>query len=85
MHRLRRAYGAKIDWVVHEQGAELVACFDDVNRVIVYPEDELKHVNRRDFRKNYIKRLMILLLIYKEPCKVRWCVKVRVKVVVLRC
>ena len=51
VHRLRRAYGAKIDWVVHEQGAELVACFDDVNRVIVYPEDELKHANRRDFRK----------------------------------
>jgi ADP-heptose:LPS heptosyltransferase len=51
VHRLRRAYGAKIDWVVHEQGAELVACFDDVDRVIVYPEDELKHVNRRDFRK----------------------------------
>lgn len=50
VHRLRRAYGAKIDWVVHEQGAELVSCFDDVDRVIVYPEDELKHANRRDFR-----------------------------------
>ena len=45
VHRLRRAYGAKIDWVVHEQGAELVACFDDVNRVIVYPEDCLLYTS----------------------------------------
>ena len=51
VHRLRRAYDAKVDWVVHEDGADLVACFDDVDRVIVYPEDELKHNNRRDFRR----------------------------------
>lgn len=51
VHRLRRAYDAKVDWVVHEDGADLVACFDDVDRVIVYPEDELKHTNRRDFRR----------------------------------
>ena len=46
------------DWVVHEQGAELVACFDDVNRVIVYPEDELKHVNRRNFPKRTTSRYL---------------------------
>ena len=36
VHRLRRAYGAKIDWVVHEQGAEIVACFDDVNLSLIH-------------------------------------------------
>ena len=52
VHRLRRDFNAEIHWVVHEHGAELVSCFDDVQRIIVYPEDELKHENRAVFRKS---------------------------------
>ena len=51
-HRLQRAYQAQIDWVVHEDYADWVACFDDIQRVISMPEDELKHVNRQQFRKD---------------------------------
>ena len=52
VHRLRREFNAEIHWVVHEQGVELVSCFDDIQRIIVYPEDELKHENRAVFRKS---------------------------------
>ena len=51
VHRLRRDFNAEIHWVVHEHGVELVSCFDDVQTIIVYPEDELKHENRAVFRK----------------------------------
>ena len=52
VHRLRRDFNAEIHWVVHEHEVELVSCFDDVQRIIVYPEDELKHENRAVFRKS---------------------------------
>jgi ADP-heptose:LPS heptosyltransferase len=52
VHRLQRAYRANIDWVVHEAYTDLVACFDDVRHVISMPEDELKHANRKQFRKD---------------------------------
>ena len=51
VHRIKRAYQAQIDWVVHEEHHDVAACFDDVQRVICMPEDELKHKNRQRFRK----------------------------------
>ena len=50
--QIAESFNAEIHWVVHEHGAELVSCFDDVQRIIVYPEDELKHENRAVFRKS---------------------------------
>ena len=37
VHAVRMGLGAKVDWVTQPAYAELVRCFDDVNRVIVFP------------------------------------------------
>lgn len=50
VHILKKFYNAKITWVVHEFFVELVQCFSDVNKVVLYPENELKHINRKKFR-----------------------------------
>ena len=36
VHALRRGLAARIDWVTHEAYRELVQCFDDVDRVLVW-------------------------------------------------
>ena len=52
VHILKKFYNAKITWVVHEFFVELVNFFSDVDNVILYPENELKHINRKNFRIN---------------------------------
>ena len=50
VHLLKEYYNAKISWVVHEYYNDLVKLFDDVDNIILYPENELKHSNRKKFR-----------------------------------
>jgi len=37
VHALKTGLDAQVDWVAHAQYRDLVACFDDVNRVIPFP------------------------------------------------
>lgn len=55
VHALRTGLDATIDWVVNEAYAPLVACFDDVSRVIPFPRHALLRQGAtflRELRRN---------------------------------
>ena len=41
VHSLKEGLNASVDWVVHDAYADLLKCFEDVDRVIGFPRDSL--------------------------------------------
>ena len=50
IHLVKKHYQSKVTLVVHEFFSDLVDILEDVDYKVLYPENELKSINRKNFR-----------------------------------
>ena len=52
IHLVKKHYPSKVTLVVHEFFSDLVDILEDVDYKVLYPENELKSINRKNFRNS---------------------------------
>ena len=70
IHLVKKHYQSKVTLVVHEFFSDLVDILEDVDYKVLYPENELKSINRKNFRNSLHTYKYDLILILKEVWKV---------------